>query len=77
MRYELAYYVYKSTGSLIKYNDKFYRDDVMTILQAIDPEGVAVRSARRLRRRIYSCKVVILVIFYSVVFCSDIEHFRD
>lgn len=39
-----------------------YRDTVMRALRQIDPEGVASRKGRRLKRRIYKCKVGIVML---------------
>ena len=39
----------------------YTRDTVMRLLRQEDPEGVAQRQARRLRRRSYNGKVIIEV----------------
>lgn len=46
--------------------DWFYRSTVMSILKELDPEGVAARKSRRLKRRIYYSKV-------STVKCFDLD----
>ena len=33
------------------------RDTVMHLMRALDPEGVEQRKSRRLKRRLYNCKV--------------------